>query len=320
MHLIVIDGVPGTGKSVIAQRLALHWEAAGSRARWFHEREAEHPVFHFSHLHDLLAHGPDRLEHTLLTGWRALLHPPALDVLVLDGTLLNLSVGLMVAMETPLERMRQVVGTIADLLQPFAPTLVQLTYPSVEEQLRAVGERRGSQWAFAMHSLLAHTPFGIAHRPGADAHDKAHALLCAFYARQTDMIASLLDLWPGTRTTRVVGDGAWARLQQQVMADVGAPTFHPVIPPAATLLRCAGHYRGRSTGRELTVTTDGMALFLLHTDGVADRLVHTTRAAYQLVEGLPAAITFDDDACFRMDTTLRNDRVTNDTFVRTAAS
>jgi hypothetical protein len=63
-----------------------------------------------------------------------------------------------------------------------------------------------------------------------------------------------------------------------------------------------------------------MALFLLHTDGVADRLVHTTRAAYQLVEGQPAAITFDDDACFRMDTTLRNDRVTNDTFVRTAAS
>jgi hypothetical protein len=324
MHLVLIDGVPGTGKSVIAQRLALHWSSAGARARWFHEREAEHPVFHFAHLDDLLQHGPDGLEEMLLTGWRALERAPELDVLILDGTLLNLSVGLLVAMQTPLGRIRALFGAVAEMVRPFEPALVHLTYPDVAGQLRSVGARRGSQWAHSMHSMLLRTPFGHAHSDGPHP-----SLLHAFYARQTAIMATLLDLWPGTSITSVVRDGEWDQRQREIAAAVGAPAFAPARLPTDTLLRYVGRYRGNDSGRDVHVTTDGSTLFLQHADHVADRLVQTARAWSHLVEGLPATITFDAVSSadcpgsglgFHMRTTFANDRVVTDAFRRVDAS
>lgn len=43
--LILLEGLPGAGKSTTAQWLAIQAERAGRRARWVYEQETPHPVF-----------------------------------------------------------------------------------------------------------------------------------------------------------------------------------------------------------------------------------------------------------------------------------
>ena len=44
-RLIMVEGVPGTGKSTTAQMVAAAQGAAGRPVRWHYEEEVGHPVF-----------------------------------------------------------------------------------------------------------------------------------------------------------------------------------------------------------------------------------------------------------------------------------
>ncbi len=335
MRLVLIEGAPCSGKSSIAQHVALHATPSGVTARWFHEREPDHPVFHFSHLNDLLRFEPDQLEEALMTGWRALKPIPRLDLLVLDGTLMNLTMGLMVAMEAPEDRIRRVFGDIVELLRPFEPTLVQLTYPDVDQWLRTVSAQRGAHWIHVMRTLLAQTPFARAHAATSDAPTSAPrgtparspeiGLLRAFYARLMGLMSDLPELWLGQHVDVAVQDEDWPRVRRDVMAALGYPSSEPTVISRRALMGCAGPFRGLNTGCDVTVTTDGHALFLQHHDYVVHPLIPTGAPRSYLVEGYPSVVTFDADRSaqsprFQMRSALHNDRLVTDTFCRVTAS
>jgi hypothetical protein len=337
MRLLLIEGAPYSGKSTIAQHVALRCTTPGTTARWFHEREPDHPVFQFAHLNELLRFEPDQLEEALMAGWRALTPMPRLNVLVLDGTLMNLTIGLMVAMELPENRIRRVFGDIVEVLQPFEPTLVQLTYPDVDQWLRTVSAQRGAHWIHVMHTLLAQTPFARAHAatsnaappdappPGTPARSAEMGLLRAFYARLMGLMSDLPELWLGQHADVAVEDEDWRRVRQDVMAVLGYPRVTPTAISVSALLRCAGQFRSLNTRRDVTVTTDGQALFLQHQDHVVSPLIHTGDGQSHLVEGYPSIVTFDANRSdqsprFHMRSTLHNDRLVTDTFCRVTAS
>jgi hypothetical protein len=267
---------------------------------------------------------------------------PRLNVLVLDGTLMNLTIGLMVAMELPENRIRRVFGDIVEVLKPFEPTLVQLTYPDVDQWLRTVSAQRGAHWIHVMHTLLAQTPFARAHAatsnapppdaappdaapPGTPARSAEMGLLRAFYARLMGLMSDLPELWLGQHADVAVEDEDWRRVRQDVMAVLGYPRVTPTAISVSALLRCAGQFRSLNTRRDVTVTTDGQALFLQHQDHVVSPLIHTGDGQSHLVEGYPTIVTFDADRSaqsprFHMRSTLHNDRLVTDTFCRVTAS
>jgi thymidylate kinase len=45
-RLIVVEGLPGSGKSTFSQALTHAFEAAGTNARWYSELELDHPIGH----------------------------------------------------------------------------------------------------------------------------------------------------------------------------------------------------------------------------------------------------------------------------------
>jgi thymidylate kinase len=47
-QLILVDGIPGSGKSVVAQTVARPMREADQPVRWSYEEELGHPIYLFS--------------------------------------------------------------------------------------------------------------------------------------------------------------------------------------------------------------------------------------------------------------------------------
>jgi hypothetical protein len=327
MRLILLDGLPGTGKSVTAQHLALRYRGAGQTVRWFHERDPAHPVFSFRHLAELRDQGGRQLAERLIAGWQRLDREEQEEIVILDGTLLNLGLGMLLAMRTPFDRICETLDAIAAAIRAHDSSLVYLSPASIPQHLSALGANRGSQWGYAMHRMLEHSPFATEwqHRAGGGAlvaapeGDGVSPLVLAFWEHQHAVIGQLMARWPLAAATCVRQEEDWSGLQEQVAALVAAPDWTPIRPSVPALLACLGAYRGVRSGRRVTVTTDGTALYLQHPDGVVSRLISNGEDTSAVVEGLPAAVHFrpgSDRTTLQMTSAVDNDRVITDDFER----
>lgn len=327
MRLILIDGLPGTGKSVTAQHLALRYRGAGHAVRWFHERDLAHPVFSFRHLAELRHQDGRPLAERLIAGWQRLDVAKPEEIVILDGTLLNLGLGMLLAMRTPFDRICETMDAIAAAIRAHDSALVYLSPGSIPQHLDALGAHRGSQWGYAMHRMLEQSPFATAWRHGAGVGvpltapegDGVSPLVLAFWEHQHAVIGQLMARWPLAAATCVRHGADWSGMQEQVATLVAAPDWTPIRPSVSVLLACLGTYRGVRSERRVTVTTDGATLYLQHADGVVSRLISNGDDPSAVVEGLPAAVHFhwsSDRSTLQMTAAFDNDRVITDEFVR----
>src|SRR5258705_211197 len=67
--LVLVDGFAGTGKSTTAQRVWLDLVAGGRDAVWYHEHQADHPIFQYGDVAELLQWTPRRFEEHILARW-----------------------------------------------------------------------------------------------------------------------------------------------------------------------------------------------------------------------------------------------------------
>src|SRR5690606_30063486 len=43
-RIIFVEGIPGSGKSTVAQKLSFHLQSCGYKSRWHHENDRNHPA------------------------------------------------------------------------------------------------------------------------------------------------------------------------------------------------------------------------------------------------------------------------------------
>ena len=61
-NLILIDGVPGSGKSATAQALWLHLRRNDYDATWFFEHQSSHPIYRLDDLGKIYRTSVDQIE------------------------------------------------------------------------------------------------------------------------------------------------------------------------------------------------------------------------------------------------------------------
>ncbi len=153
--LIFVDGIVGTGKSRLAQRLWLHLRKTGVDAEWFAEPQSGHPLHD---LGDLSACSASTALETVLRAWRSFVaeRRTTARITLLDATLLQTTVRFFESFRIPQAQWRPAIAKLLEIAEPLSPGLIYLRPGSLDGFMELVAETRGAEWRSHVESEFAH--------------------------------------------------------------------------------------------------------------------------------------------------------------------
>lgn len=285
-RLILVDGFAGSGKSTTAQRLWLQLAAAGRRSAWFHEHQADHPIFRYGEVEELLAIQPDRFEEQILANWTALARSAnAAATCILEGSLFQITVGVLLAHNVRPARIARVLLDIERRVAGLDPALIHLYDRRTRDGLLRIRKHRGDYWLNGMTTIVGQSPYGRRHRV------RDVDGLVKFYEAQRAIVDAALARMKMRRLAIEIGGGRWPEYERRAASflGLGRPVRRAV--PAAQLLRYAGRYAGRAPAGDLLITTDAASLYRQEPLLPAQRLLPIGGGRF-CVESLPIDLQF----------------------------
>ena len=161
--MILIEGLPGSGKTSLAEWLCSEIAALGINASWIPELQRDHPVIDRPTMRSAKDRGyADRC----IERWEAFsahvqeLESPA--VTILEGCLFQSTVRFLVEYERPADEMEAYLPAVENWLFPLRPHLVYLTQTDVRAYLDdEVIRRKGSEIVARIAKYSATTPFAV---------------------------------------------------------------------------------------------------------------------------------------------------------------
>jgi thymidylate kinase len=295
--LVLVEGLPGSGKSTTAQWIAHELTSQGRAARWIYEEEIPHPVLG-------APSGPwtswkawlaDRL-----AAWARFAAAAATSeaVIVVESTFLQTTVWTTLRRGLDADTILVYVERVADLLRPLNPALVHFREADPETALRRICDRRGMAWTLYHIGACDATAWararGVSGLTGLLAYWREHARVsdaAALRARlRTLTVDPPITDWPARR-----------RLIAQFL---GLPWPPSPASRATHLTRLAGHYRS-ATGREARLSVRDGELVVDRLLWRQNRLLPRAPEVFD-AEGWPFALTFETDPSgsahrFRLD-------------------
>lgn len=313
-QLILVDGFAGTGKSTTAQRLWLDVVAHGGRAVWFHEHEADHPIFQYGEIAELLRWTPAGLENHLIAAWTAFARDRASDTLrIVEGSFLQIPIGLMLAMNATPARIQALCRRIDSLIAGLEPALIYLHRPDLRGAFRALGAERGAAWLADLIAVIGASRYGRRHRV------RGIGGVTAFYRRQRAIVDALLPTLGMRRLALDVSAGG-ADGARRMSAFLGIRPDARRRPGLDPLLRHVGTYRGSVTRSTAIITTDARALYLQQPASSARQLLRVAPGHF-CVRALPIDVRFRYDGGglarqFSYDSRMANETLADRSWIR----
>jgi thymidylate kinase len=151
--LIFVDGIVGSGKSRLAQRLWLHLRKSGCDVEWFAEPQSGHPLHDLGDLSTLDAEGAIAVA---LRAWLSFVaeRRATVRVTLLDATLLQATSRFLLAYGIPQSEWQLVLKQILCIAEPLAPALVYLRPNDPASAIDRIASTRGAEWRSYMESMF----------------------------------------------------------------------------------------------------------------------------------------------------------------------
>jgi thymidylate kinase len=152
--LILLEGVPGSGKSTAAHFLDRHLTRCGVPHRWWYEEEAGHPLSVFpdaagmhAMVEEIFAGRHASSVEGALQKWRALAQSLAVSrtVGILDGALFGHMTWTLFPADVPESEITEYVANVERLIRPLDPSLIYLRPTDMGAAMDRIAARRGGE-------------------------------------------------------------------------------------------------------------------------------------------------------------------------------
>jgi hypothetical protein len=162
-RLVLIEGLPGTGKTSLAEWLCKRMTESGRDAAWAREEAADHPVIDRATRRTAAEPGyADRCIARWEAFARRMATAPSPETFVLEGCLFQSAVRFLIEHEHPAADAARYLVAVETALAPLAPRLVYLVQPDPEAYLRDVlPGRKGEATVAKIAAYSATTPFAV---------------------------------------------------------------------------------------------------------------------------------------------------------------
>jgi hypothetical protein len=202
MRIVFVEGVPGSGKSTMAEKLCASAVASGLDARWYLEESHDHPVHPKS---SQALKSSDRFADECLRAWSNFVEKSKGNgtLHILEGSAFQSTVRFM--MEKRLAGIEHYYRCFEEIVRRLEPRMVYLRPCDVVTHSAHVCALRGDGWSTKVSGYLARTEYSVHH--GLSGLDGMH-LFWDDYAQRCDRLVANTSI--PTKTISVV-QGEWER-------------------------------------------------------------------------------------------------------------
>jgi thymidylate kinase len=154
--LILVEGVPGSGKSTTAQFISKCLSESGIANKWWYEEEKGHPVYLFDSdesmeetIDDLVNGNYRNVIKKALVQWR--IFSDSLQsmekVILVDSTFFGYLTWTLFPMDAPINDIDKYLADVERIIDPCRPILIYFYQSDIYNSLKKICERRGRNTA-----------------------------------------------------------------------------------------------------------------------------------------------------------------------------
>ncbi len=292
-NLILVDGIPGSGKSSTVHRLGLHLRKLGYNAHWFFEGEAHHPIYPSRKGRSVAATDGidpeyDATREPILRRWEELTSSlqGTERITILDGSFCETPALYQQLRNRPREETLTHVLEVERILEPIDPILIYLYQRDVRAALTGISISRGPAYADFLVRQFKTTPYGLLN----GIHDYEGVIGTYLEVRQlTDCMFDALRM----RKLAIENDDRdWSESDAAIADALSISPIEDPFMPVRNGEGLVGTYRRVGTADAFAVATDGRALCV---GGNARlRLIPETERLFH-IEGTRVVLRFEMD-------------------------
>ena len=287
-QIVLVEGLPGSGKSTTAHLLSLHLARHGRTSRWCYEHETPHPIFDRAAIDAGVDEGhlPDDFCDQAMAAWRRLAESAAGadHSMIVESAFLQLPLHPMLLMDWPDERIAAYLRGVEEATAPARTTAVILRHDDVATAIREAMGWRGEWFADYLDQRVSRSIYG--RRLGLTGPQGVVSYFTA-YRDLVDRMLARLELKAAVLDAAAPKD----TLPSRVMAALGLPEFMPFATDAAPQ-PFVGRYQDPASENAMDIVTDGTHLYV---DGAfPTRLIQRDRTVFEIA-GTPVRLAFQEN-------------------------
>lgn len=290
--VILVDGMPGSGKSVTAHRLCDRLRRLGRDARWVYEHETPHPIIDVQRIYAMiqgLAPIDPALYDEAVERWRGLAEACVREDRVVVAECMMI--------QTPLHPLFQATGCEAEIrdymdrvveaLAPARPRLVYLRPREIGAALMRTFAGREPWFQGVMIEWISASPIGRAR--GLAGIEGAIEYFRLFH-EMTDELVARID---PPALTLAPDEGGWPERESAIDRWLGLSPAPSIVPLEEDLRDLPGRYRDAASEDAWTIARLGDDLVM--TGQPSGRLLPVGPGRFE-VEGMALTISFERPA------------------------
>ncbi|SEO55199.1 DNA/RNA helicase domain-containing protein [Paenibacillus sp. OV219] len=153
-QLIMIEGIPGSGKSTTAQLISNELLRMGLGHKWWYEEVKGHPVYIYENynemqtiIEDLTSGNYQKVIDRALKKWREFADSVQLsnEIVIVDSCLFGYLTWTLFPFEVPVQEIEAYVKAVEQMLKPLNPAIIYFYQIDIGAALKNICTRRGGE-------------------------------------------------------------------------------------------------------------------------------------------------------------------------------